>query len=131
MIRILQERTGDGYVFRTDLRLRPDPGSTPLAIPVEAAMLYYESRGQNWERAAFIKARPIAGDLEAGERFLKELTPFVFRKYLDYAAIADIHSIKRQIHAHKGHGEIAVKGHNIKLGAAASGRSSSSSRRSS
>ncbi|MEZ0003577.1 bifunctional [glutamine synthetase] adenylyltransferase/[glutamine synthetase]-adenylyl-L-tyrosine phosphorylase [Sinorhizobium fredii] len=116
LIRILQERTGDGYVFRTDLRLRPDPGSTPLAIPVDAAMLYYESRGQNWERAAFIKARPIAGDLMAGERFLKELTPFVFRKYLDYAAIADIHSIKRQIHAHKGHGEIAVKGHNVKLG---------------
>ncbi len=116
LIRVLQERTGDGYVFRTDLRLRPDPGSTPLAISVEAAMLYYEGRGQNWERAAFIKARPVAGDLEAGERFLRELTPFVFRKYLDYAAIADIHSIKRQIHAHKGHGEIAVKGHNVKLG---------------
>lgn len=116
LIRILQERTGDGYVFRTDLRLRPDPGSTPLAIPVEAAMLYYEGRGQNWERAAFIKARPVAGDIEAGEYFLRELVPFVFRKYLDYAAIADIHSIKRQIHAHKGHGEIAVKGHNIKLG---------------
>lgn len=116
LIRVLQERTGDGYVFRTDLRLRPDPGSTPLAISVEAAMLYYEGRGQNWERAAFIKARPVAGDLEAGERFLRELTPFVFRKYLDYAAIADIHSIKRQIHAHKGHGEITVKGHNVKLG---------------
>ncbi len=116
LIRILQERTGDGYVFRTDLRLRPDPGATPLAIPVEAAMLYYESRGQNWERAAFIKARPVAGDLKAGEGFLRELTPFMFRKYLDYAAIADIHSIKRQIHAHKGHGEIAVKGHNVKLG---------------
>jgi glutamate-ammonia-ligase adenylyltransferase len=116
LIRILQERTGDGYVFRTDLRLRPDPGATPLAIPLEAAMLYYESRGQNWERAAFIKARPVAGDITAGEAFLRELTPFMFRKYLDYAAIADIHSIKRQIHAHKGHGEIAVKGHNIKLG---------------
>ncbi|OJF97367.1 bifunctional [glutamine synthetase] adenylyltransferase/[glutamine synthetase]-adenylyl-L-tyrosine phosphorylase [Pararhizobium antarcticum] len=116
LIRILQERSGDGYVFRTDLRLRPDPGATPLAIPIEAAMLYYESRGQNWERAAFIKARPVAGDLVAGDAFLRELTPFVFRKYLDYAAIADIHSIKRQIHAHKGHGEIAVKGHNIKLG---------------
>jgi glutamate-ammonia-ligase adenylyltransferase len=116
LIRILQERSGDGYVFRTDLRLRPDPGATPLAIPVEAAMLYYESRGQNWERAAFIKARPVAGDIDAGEAFLRELTPFMFRKYLDYAAIADIHSIKRQIHAHKGHGEIAVKGHNIKLG---------------
>ena len=116
LIRILQERTADGYVFRTDLRLRPDPGATPLAISVDAAMLYYESRGQNWERAAFIKARPVGGDIKAGERFLRDLTPFVFRKYLDYAAIADIHSIKRQIHVHKGHGEIAVKGHNVKLG---------------
>ena len=101
---------------RTDLRLRPDPRSTPLAIPVEAAMIYYEGRGQNWERAAFIKARAVAGDLAAGSDFLRGLSPFVFRKYLDYAAIADIHSIKRQIHAHKGHGAIAVKGHNVKLG---------------
>lgn len=116
LIRIMQERTAEGYVFRTDLRLRPDPGSTPLAISVDAAMLYYESRGQNWERAAYIKARPVGGDLRAGEAFLAGLRPFVFRKYLDYAAIADIHSIKRQIHAHKGHGEIAVKGHNVKLG---------------
>ncbi|WP_274424840.1 bifunctional [glutamine synthetase] adenylyltransferase/[glutamine synthetase]-adenylyl-L-tyrosine phosphorylase [Chelativorans sp. YIM 93263] len=116
LVRILQDRTGDGYVFRTDLRLRPDPGSTPLAIPLEAALNYYESRGQNWERAAMIKAHPIAGDLEAGNSFLRELQPYVWRKYLDYAAIADVHSIKRQIHAHKGHGEIAVLGHNIKLG---------------
>ncbi|MGO4611336.1 hypothetical protein AB4142_33880, partial [Variovorax sp. 2RAF20] len=77
---------------------------------------YYEGRGQNWERAAFIKAKPVAGDLAAGDEFLRGLVPFVFRKYLDYAAIADIHSIKRQIHAHKGHGAIAVKGHNVKLG---------------
>ncbi|MEK1900880.1 MAG: bifunctional [glutamine synthetase] adenylyltransferase/[glutamine synthetase]-adenylyl-L-tyrosine phosphorylase [Rhizobium sp.] len=116
LVRILQERTADGYVFRTDLRLRPDPGSTPLAIPVDAAMIYYEGRGQNWERAAFIKARAVAGDIAAGQQFLRGLAPFVFRKYLDYAAIADIHSIKRQIHAHKGHGAIAVKGHNVKLG---------------
>lgn len=116
LVRILQDRTENGYVFRTDLRLRPDPGSTPLAISVEAALIYYESRGQNWERAAMIKARPIAGDLAAGESFLKELQPYVWRKYLDYAAIADVHSIKRQIHAHKGHGEITVKGHNVKLG---------------
>ena len=116
LVRIMQERTADGYVFRTDLRLRPDPGSTPLAVPVESAMIYYEGRGQNWERAAYIKARPVGGDLEAGAAFLRDLVPFVFRKYLDYAAIADIHSIKRQIHAHKGHGMIAVKGHNIKLG---------------
>lgn len=116
LVRILQDRTEHGYVFRTDLRLRPDPGSTPLAIPVEAALRYYEARGQNWERAAMIKARPVAGDLDAGAAFLKELQPYVWRKYMDYAAIADVHSIKRQIHAHKGHGEIAVKGHNVKLG---------------
>jgi len=116
LVRILQDRTEDGYVFRTDLRLRPDPGSTPLAISVDAALIYYESRGQNWERAAMIKARPLAGDVKAGESFLKELQPYVWRKYLDYAAIADVHSIKRQIHAHKGHGEIAVRGHNVKLG---------------
>ncbi|MCB1386580.1 MAG: bifunctional [glutamine synthetase] adenylyltransferase/[glutamine synthetase]-adenylyl-L-tyrosine phosphorylase, partial [Nitratireductor sp.] len=114
--KIMQERTGDGYVFRTDLRLRPDPGSTPLAIPVETALNYYAAYGQNWERAAFIKARAVAGDIAAGENFLRELVPFVWRKYLDFAAIQDVHSIKRQIHAHKGHGEIAVKGHNIKLG---------------
>lgn len=116
LVRILQDRTGHGYVFRTDLRLRPDPGSTPLAIPVEAALRYYEARGQNWERAAMIKARPVAGDLDAGDAFLRELQPYVWRKYMDYAAIADVHSIKRQIHAHKGHGEITVKGHNVKLG---------------
>ncbi len=116
LVRILHDRTEHGYVFRTDLRLRPDPGSTPLAIPVEAALNYYESRGQNWERAAMIKARPVAGDITAGEAFLRELQPYVWRKYLDFAAIADVHSIKRQIHAHKGHGEIAVLGHNVKLG---------------
>jgi glutamate-ammonia-ligase adenylyltransferase len=116
LVRIMQDRTEHGYVFRTDLRLRPDPGSTPLAIPVMAALNYYEGRGQNWERAAMIKARPVAGDLAAGKAFLKELTPYVWRKYMDFAAIADVHSIKRQIHAHKGHGEVAVKGHNVKLG---------------
>lgn len=116
LVRILQDRTEHGYVFRTDLRLRPDPGSTPLAIPVEAALNYYESRGQNWERAAMIKARPVAGDRKVAAHVLKELTPYVWRKYMDYAAIADVHSIKRQIHAHKGHGEIAVRGHNVKLG---------------
>ncbi|PWK75722.1 bifunctional [glutamine synthetase] adenylyltransferase/[glutamine synthetase]-adenylyl-L-tyrosine phosphorylase [Aminobacter sp. AP02] len=116
LVRIMQDRTEHGYVFRTDLRLRPDPGSTPLAISIHAALHYYESRGQNWERAAMIKARPVAGDIAAGEAFLKELQPYVWRKYMDYAAIADVHSIKRQIHAHKGHGEVAVKGHNVKLG---------------
>ncbi len=116
LVKILQERTADGYAFRTDLRLRPDPGATPVALSVLAALQYYESMGQNWERAAMIKARAAAGDIAAGERFLKELRPYVWRKYLDYAAIRDIHSIKRQIHAHKGHGKVAVAGHNVKLG---------------
>ncbi len=66
LVRLLQERTEHGYVFRTDLRLRPDPGSTPLAISTDAALNYYESVGQNWERAALIKARAIAGDIAAG-----------------------------------------------------------------
>ena len=116
LVRILQERTADGYVFRTDLRLRPDPGATPLALSMAAAERYYESVGQNWERAAFIKANPIAGDRIAGQEFLDRITPFVWRKHLDFAAIADIHSIKRQITAHRGHAKTAIAGHNIKLG---------------
>ncbi len=116
LVKLMQERTADGYVFRVDLRLRPDPGATPIAMSMDAALQYYESMGQNWERAALIKARPIAGDIACGEQFIKEIRPFIWRKYFDYAAIADVHSIKRQIHAHKGHGEIAVNGHNVKLG---------------
>lgn len=116
LIRTLQEQTEDGYVLRTDLRLRPDPRSTAVAVSIPAALQYYESLGQNWERAALIKARAIAGDIGAGESFLDELAPFVWRRYLDYAAIEDIHSIKRQIHEHRGHTEIAIAGHNLKLG---------------
>jgi glutamate-ammonia-ligase adenylyltransferase len=116
LVKLLQERTEDGYVFRVDLRLRPDPSSTQIAISTEAALDSYESRGQNWERAALIKARPCAGDLAAGEKLLRELSPFVWRKYLDYAAVADVHAMKQEIHAYRGHGEIAVEGHNIKLG---------------
>ena len=116
LVRLLQDVTEDGYVFRTDLRLRPDPGSTPLAISTLAAETYYEGMGQNWERAAMIKARAVAGDIAAGNAFLAALRPFVWRKHLDFAAIQDIHSIKRQIHAVKGHREVAVAGHNIKVG---------------
>ncbi len=112
----LQDHTADGYVFRTDLRLRPDPNSTPLAISTLAAETYYESMGQNWERAAMIKARVIAGDADAGADFLAMLRPFVWRRNLDFAAIQDVHSIKRQINAHHGGAAIAVAGHNLKLG---------------
>ncbi|MCI0466261.1 MAG: bifunctional [glutamine synthetase] adenylyltransferase/[glutamine synthetase]-adenylyl-L-tyrosine phosphorylase [Beijerinckiaceae bacterium] len=116
LVRLLQERTADGYVVRVDLRLRPDPGSTAVAIALPAAYAYYESLGQNWERAALIKARPVAGDIALGETFLANLTPFIWRKYFDYAAIADIAAMKRQIHAVRGHDEITVAGHDVKLG---------------
>ncbi|HEX3442515.1 MAG TPA: bifunctional [glutamine synthetase] adenylyltransferase/[glutamine synthetase]-adenylyl-L-tyrosine phosphorylase [Pseudolabrys sp.] len=116
VVKLLQERTGDGYVFRTDLRLRPDPASTGIAISTAAAISYYESVGQNWERAMMIKARACAGDIAAGDKVLDDLIPFVWRKYLDFAAVADIRAMKRQINAYRGHGEIAVEGHNIKLG---------------
>ena len=116
LVRLLQERTPDGYVLRVDLRLRPDPASTPLAVPLRAAEAYYESMGQNWERAAMLKARPVAGDLAAGQAFLDYIRPFVWRRSLDFWAINDIHSIKRQIHAHRGHDALAVGGHNVKLG---------------
>jgi glutamate-ammonia-ligase adenylyltransferase len=116
LVAMLEERTADGYVLRTDLRLRPDPGITPLAMPVAVAESYYGSVGQNWERAAMIKARPVAGDREAAQQFLARIRPFVWRRHLDFAAIQDIHSIKRQIAAHRGGHAVAVKGHNIKLG---------------
>jgi glutamate-ammonia-ligase adenylyltransferase len=116
LVKLLQERTADGYVFRTDLRLRPDPASTHIAVSTTAALDYYESIGRNWERAAMIKARACAGDVAAGEKLIGELSPFIWRKYLDFAAVADIHEMKRQIHAYRGHGEIAVEGHNVKLG---------------
>lgn len=115
-IRLLQEPTADGFALRTDFRLRPDPAATPLAMSVDSAELYYESLGQNWERSAMIKARPVAGDLEAGEAFLTRLGPFVWRRHLDFEAIRDIHSIRRKIHAARGGEIIRVPGHNLKLG---------------
>ena len=116
LVKLLQERTADGYVFRVDLRLRPDPASTQIAVSTDSALNYYGGMGQNWERAAMIKARACAGDIAAGEAILKELAPFIWRKYMDFAAVADIEAMKRQIHAYKGHEDIAVEGHNIKLG---------------
>jgi glutamate-ammonia-ligase adenylyltransferase len=116
LARLLEERTADGYVLRVDLRLRPDPGATPIAMSLESAAFYYETLGQNWERAAMIKARPVAGDLALGEAFLVRLAPFIWRRYFDYAAIADIHAMKRQIHAVRGHESVTVAGHDVKLG---------------
>lgn len=113
----LSDRTGDGYVFRTDLRLRPDPAVTPVCLAMEAAERYYESLGRTWERAAYIKARACAGDIAAGERFLNALRPFVWRRHLDFAAIQDAHDIRLRIRENKGTGgALSVPGHDMKLG---------------
>ncbi len=113
----LNDRTAEGYVFRTDLRLRPDPAVTPVCMAMAAAETYYESLGRTWERAAYIKARPCAGDIEAGARFLDTLRPFVWRKHLDFAAIEDAHAMRLRIREHKGlGGRLALEGHDMKLG---------------
>ncbi len=117
MVAMLAENTHEGYVFRTDLRLRPDPSVTPVCVSMEAAERYYESLGRSWERAAYIKARPAAGDLAAGAGFLERLRPFIWRKHLDFAAIQDAHDIRLRIRAHKGlGGAISLDGHDLKLG---------------
>ncbi|HYD89200.1 MAG TPA: bifunctional [glutamine synthetase] adenylyltransferase/[glutamine synthetase]-adenylyl-L-tyrosine phosphorylase [Vitreimonas sp.] len=116
IVRALEEVTVDGYVFRTDLRLRPDPGSTPVAVSIASAEHYYQTLGQNWERAAFIKARAAAGDRVCGGAFLASLEPFIWRKHLDFAAVEDVHSIKRQIlSAHKS-AELGDPVFDVKLG---------------
>src|SRR5262245_7360572 len=116
LARLLQQRSGEGYVFRVDLRLRPDPASTQVAISTEAALHYYEREGRTWERAAMIKARVCAGDASAGEALIAELSPFVWRKHLDFAALADVHDMKRQMQTYRGQSEISVEGHNVKVG---------------
>lgn len=116
LARLLQQRTGDGYVFRVDLRLRPDPASTQVAVSTAAALDYYEREGRTWERAAMIKARPCAGDRKAGETMIAEISPFVWRKHLDFAALAEVHDMKRQMQTFRGQSEIAVEGHNVKIG---------------
>jgi len=116
LARMLQQRTGDGYVFRVDLRLRPDPASSQVAISTDAALHYYEREGRTWERAAMIKARPCAGDISAGEALVGDIAPFVWRKHLDFAALADVHDMKRQMQTFRGQSEVAVEGHNVKIG---------------
>lgn len=123
LVTLMEARDAGGYVFRVDLRLRPDPASTPPAMALPAALSYYESLGQTWERAALIKARPVAGDVTLGRRFLDAIRPFVWRRHLDFAALADIHGMKRRMDAHKGTalgttGSLGARllGHDLKLG---------------
>ena len=123
LVMLMEARDADGYVFRTDLRLRPDPAATPPAVSLHAALIYYETMGQNWERAAMIKARPVAGDVPLGHRFLEAIRPFVWRRGLDFAAVADIHAMKRRIDmagrtapARMADPVARIAGHDVKLG---------------
>lgn len=112
---LLSDLTDDGYAFRTDLRLRPDPSVTPVAISISAAERYYEGMGRTWERAAFVKARPAAGAVKAGRRFLKEIRPFIWRRHLDFATVEEIRDIRKKIRTHKGQAGAGLDGRNLKL----------------
>lgn len=117
LMQMIGAQTADGYVFRTDLRLRPDPSTTPVCIAMDAAERYYESLGRTWERSAYIKARACAGDIPAGEAFLKRMRPFIWRRHLDFAAIRDVQDMMHRIRDHKGlSGPIDPTGHDVKLG---------------
>jgi glutamate-ammonia-ligase adenylyltransferase len=117
LVRLLSDQSDEGYVFRTDLRLRPAPSTTPVCMAMEAAERYYESLGRTWERAAHIKARAVAGDTAAGRAYLERLAPFVWRKHLDFAAIEDTTEMLRKIREKKGKfTPEGLPGHDIKLG---------------
>jgi [glutamine synthetase] adenylyltransferase / [glutamine synthetase]-adenylyl-L-tyrosine phosphorylase len=116
LVEIMQARDGDGYVFRMDLRLRPNPEVTPIALPVEAAIQYYESQALAWERAAFIRARACAGDKVLGQRFLETIQPFVWRRGLDFGAIAEIRGISRRIRDHYAQSQALGPGFDLKRG---------------
>jgi [glutamine synthetase] adenylyltransferase / [glutamine synthetase]-adenylyl-L-tyrosine phosphorylase len=116
MIELLQKRTRDGYVARVDLRLRPSPEATPIALPVNAAISYYESSAVGWERAAFIRARCCAGDRKVGTKFLKAIEPFVWRRALDFGAIEEVRSISEQIRDHHSKGQTFGPGYDLKRG---------------
>jgi glutamate-ammonia-ligase adenylyltransferase len=116
VIDLLQTRDGDGYVFRVDLRLRPSPEVTPLALPLDAALSYYESAARPWERAAFIRARAAAGDIAMGRGFLDAIRPFVWRRSLDFGAVGEIRGISRRIRQHHAQGQILGPGFDLKRG---------------
>ncbi len=116
MTEILSARDGDGYVFRVDLRLRPSPEATPIALPVNAAISYYESMALGWEQAAFIRARACAGDRALGAYFLQSIRPFVWRRSLDFGAIDGILDISRRIRDHYADGQIFGPGYDLKRG---------------
>lgn len=116
LVAALQTRDADGYVFRVDLRLRPSPEATPPALPLDAAIGYYESSALPWERAAFIRARAAAGDVVLGQRFLSAIRPFVWRRGLGFGAVGEIRDISRRIRDHHRDGQLFGAGYDLKRG---------------
>jgi len=116
MIEILQKRTGDGYVARVDLRLRPSPEVTPIVLSVNAAISHYESSALPWERAAFIRARVCAGDRDLGDHFLRSIQPFVWRRSLDFGVIEEVREISARIRDHFAQGASLGPGYDLKRG---------------
>ncbi len=116
LMELMSHKTEDGYVFRVDLRLRPASEVSPLAIPIDAALSHYESSALAWERAAFIRARACAGDVAAGEQFLAWIRPFVWRKSLDFGAIAEIGRLTQRIRANHSGPARPGPGFNLKQG---------------
>ncbi|TVV75653.1 bifunctional [glutamine synthetase] adenylyltransferase/[glutamine synthetase]-adenylyl-L-tyrosine phosphorylase [Sphingomonas solaris] len=116
VVELLQSRDGDGYVLRVDLRLRPSPEASPLALPVDAALSYYESSALPWERAAFIRARAAAGDVALGRRFLDAVRPFVWRRAVDFGAVREVRAISRRIRDHAAQGQRLGPGFDLKKG---------------
>lgn len=114
LIKSLSQITVEGFVFRVDMRLRPNGQSGPLAVNINAMETYYEKQGRDWERYAMIKARVIAGDQEAGAELMDALRPFVYRRYVDFGAFESLRDMKELINR-----EVKRKGvtHNIKTGA--------------
>jgi len=116
VVELLQAVDGDGYVFRVDLRLRPSPEATPPALPLSAALTYYESSALPWERAAFIRARAAAGDIALGQGFLSAIRPFVWRRSLDFGALGEIRALTRRIRSHYEAGQRFGPGFDLKRG---------------
>lgn len=116
VLELLQTRDEHGYVFRVDLRLRPSPEASPLALPVGAALSYYESAALPWERAAFIRSRAAAGDIALGQHFLDSIRPFIWRRSLDFGAVREIRQISRRIRDHFSQSQQLGPGYDLKRG---------------
>jgi [glutamine synthetase] adenylyltransferase / [glutamine synthetase]-adenylyl-L-tyrosine phosphorylase len=116
VIELLSARDEYGYVFRVDMRLRPSPEVTPITLPVEGAISYYESSALAWEQAAFIRSRVAAGDRALGDYFLKAIQPFIWRRSMDFGQIANIRAMTGQIRDHYHAGQVLGPGYDLKRG---------------